>query len=143
MAAWRDLVGTVNTVFRIGLGRASLDASGLTAPRTLALPNLSGTLALTSQLGGAAAIAVGEINLGSTPARSGRATLTDAAFVATDDLIVTLAPGPYTGKGLRADEAELTGLITFSAVAGVGSATVYWSAAFFQRGNVKVTYLRG
>lgn len=55
MSTWRDLVGTVNTVFKIGLKKASLDASGLTGPRTFALPDTSGTLALTSQLASGAA----------------------------------------------------------------------------------------
>ena len=52
MSRWSDLLGTVESVFRIGLGKATLDASALTAPRTLTLPDTSGTLALTSQLGG-------------------------------------------------------------------------------------------
>jgi hypothetical protein len=52
MSRWSDLLGTVESVFRIGLGKASLDASGLTSARTLTLPDQSGTLALTSQLAG-------------------------------------------------------------------------------------------
>lgn len=52
MGAWRDLIGTVNTVLKIGLNKASLDASALTAARTFTLPDIAGTLALTSQLGG-------------------------------------------------------------------------------------------
>ncbi len=140
MSAWRDLIGTVNTVFKIGLNKASLDAGALTAPRTYALPNVAGTLALTSQLG--AAISVSQIDLGVNPVRSGRAVLTDAALLATDGLIVTLAPGPYPGKGTLADEAEMSGPITFSAVCSAGSALLYWSSAFAQRGNVKVNYMR-
>ena len=50
MAAWRNLIGTVNAVFKIGLNKASLDAGALTAPRTFALPDAAGTLALTSQI---------------------------------------------------------------------------------------------
>lgn len=52
MSRWSDLIGTVESIFRIGLGKASLDASGLTQSRTLLLPDSSGTIALTSQLGG-------------------------------------------------------------------------------------------
>ena len=55
---WRNLIGTVETVFKIGLNRASLDAGALTAPRNYTLPNLSGTLALTSQLGGGGGVTI-------------------------------------------------------------------------------------
>lgn len=47
---WNDLIGTVRTVFKIGLNKASLDAGALTAPRTFTLPDLAGTLALLSQI---------------------------------------------------------------------------------------------
>lgn len=50
MALWCDLIGTVNTVFRIGLNRASLSVAGLTAARVFTLPDLAGTFALTSQI---------------------------------------------------------------------------------------------
>lgn len=53
MATWKDLLGTLQTTFRIGLGKSTLDASAITAPRNHVLPDQSGTLALTSQLGGA------------------------------------------------------------------------------------------
>jgi hypothetical protein len=91
VSAWRDLMGTVNTVFRIGLKKASLDAGGLTAPRTFTLPDLTGTVALvagiTTQvqynnagaLAGAANVAVvaGDLNLVvSTPAAAPAGTVT-------------------------------------------------------------------
>lgn len=50
MGAWRDLIGTVNTVFKIGLNKASLDAGALTAQRSFGLPDASGTLALKSEI---------------------------------------------------------------------------------------------
>lgn len=53
MATWKDLLGTLRTAFRVG--KSSLDAGALTALRTHTLPDLSGTLALTSQLGGGGA----------------------------------------------------------------------------------------
>jgi hypothetical protein len=43
---WTDLLGTFSTTFRIGKGKAILDASGLTAARTFTLPDASGTLSL-------------------------------------------------------------------------------------------------
>lgn len=48
-----DILGTLGASFSIGprSARAVLDASGLSAARTLAFPNKSGTFALTSDLG--------------------------------------------------------------------------------------------
>ncbi len=43
---WLDLVGTLKTSLKIGRGKATLDASGLTAARTLTLPDVSGVVAL-------------------------------------------------------------------------------------------------
>ena len=43
-----DLAGTLRTAFRVG--RSALDASGLSAARTHALPNKSGTIALLDDL---------------------------------------------------------------------------------------------
>ena len=48
MGRWLDLIGTVSTVLKIGLNKASLDAGALTAPRTFTLPDVAGTLALTA-----------------------------------------------------------------------------------------------
>lgn len=49
MAGWHsNLLGTSKPTWRIG--RATLDASGLGAARTLTVPDASGTIALTSQL---------------------------------------------------------------------------------------------
>lgn len=59
MSLWKDLLGTVQTVFRIGLDKATINASGLTAPRSFLLPDASGTLVLTSQLSSVAVSALG------------------------------------------------------------------------------------
>ena len=47
MGFWTDLIGTTETAFKIGKGKSTLDASGLTAARTHVLPDAGGTLALT------------------------------------------------------------------------------------------------
>lgn len=49
MATWKDLLGTLQTAFRVG--KSSLSASGLTALRTHTLPNASGVLSLTAPFG--------------------------------------------------------------------------------------------
>ena len=50
MRFFSDLAGTLRAAFRVGLGM--LDASGLTAARTHALPNKSGTIALLDDVSG-------------------------------------------------------------------------------------------
>lgn len=48
MGFWSDLLGTTSSIFKIGKAKASIDASGLTAARTITLPDRAGTLALTT-----------------------------------------------------------------------------------------------
>ncbi len=90
-------------------------------------------------------IATAEINLGAVAQHSGKFTLTDAANKSTSKLLVQLAPGPYTGKGTRADEAQMYPGITFAASPGAGQATVYWSAprGGAAKRNIKVNYQIG
>lgn len=108
----------------------------------------SGMAATAFEYGGSqvltrADVRTAEVNLSSPARLSGRFTLTDALVTPTSKLIITLAPGPYTGKGTRADEAEMYAGIGFAATPAAGSATVYWSAPHRMRGNVKVNYLIG
>jgi hypothetical protein len=46
MGTWQDLIGTILPTLRIGKNKAVLDASGLTAQRTIVLPDAGGSLAL-------------------------------------------------------------------------------------------------
>lgn len=52
------LVGTLRTFFNVG--RAKFVATALTAPRTLTLPDLTGTLALTFQVPGVVTVTIGD-----------------------------------------------------------------------------------
>lgn len=68
-----------------------------------------------------------EVDLGAL-ARSGRFTITDALITATSKVQAWQAPGPYTGKGTRADEAELAPVRVVAVAPAAGSAVVYWRA---------------
>lgn len=68
-----------------------------------------------------------EVSLGSTPARRGRFTITDAAITAAPKIFIAQAPGPYTGKGTRADEAEMDRIEIDAIYPAAGSAVVGWS----------------
>ncbi len=67
-----------------------------------------------------------ERNLGATPRFRGRFTITDASISASSIVKCWQAPGPYTGKGTRADEAEMQPVQVIAVSPGSGSATVYW-----------------
>lgn len=75
--------------------------------------------------GGGGSITTVEADLGSAPAWRGKFTITDASISASSKVAVWQAPGPYTGKGTRADEAEMDP-IWCVASPGSGQATVYW-----------------
>jgi len=106
------------------------------------LADYNALLAIIGGGGGGATVQQAEIDLGSVWRRSGSAFLTDAAITPASQLLITLAPGPYTGKPGNADEFELVGPIIFGAVPAPGVATVYWTSQFPQRGNVKIKYIR-
>jgi len=67
-----------------------------------------------------------EVNLGAAALWTGRFTITDAAITATSKVLVWQAPGPYTGKGTRADEAEMQPVNVTATSPATGSASVMW-----------------
>ena len=75
--------------------------------------------------GGGSATTV-EVNLAATATWRGRFTITDAAITAASKVLVWQAPGPYTGKGTRADEAEMQPVSVIAAIPAVGTASVSW-----------------
>lgn len=74
--------------------------------------------------GGGGTISLVEVNVGGANWR-GQFTITDASITPASKVLVWQAPGPYTGKGTRADEAEMDP-IWCVAEAGSGAAIVYW-----------------
>jgi hypothetical protein len=67
-----------------------------------------------------------EKDLGSTATWRGRFTITDAAITPSRKVLCWQAPGPYTGKGTRADEAEMAPIHVLFVQSGSGSCTVTW-----------------
>lgn len=65
----------------------------------------------------------------------GSFTITDAAISATSKVLCWQAPGPYTGKGTRADEATMQPVSVISVEPATGAAVVQWQTppAFTQR----------
>lgn len=107
------------------------DTLTLVAGSNVTITTNAGTDTITiaaSGSGGASATTV-EVDFGSTAITRGRFTITDAGISATSKLMVWQAPGPYTNKGTRADEAEMTPIHIISSVPASGSAVVNWESA--------------
>ena len=75
-----------------------------------------------------------EVNLGTAWVTRGNFVVIDAAISPTSKIIIAQAPGPYTGKGTRADEAEMD-QITCQAAAGTGQFVVRWQTVPMESGN--------
>lgn len=67
-----------------------------------------------------------ETTLGTSATFRGSFTISDAAIGASSKVLCWQAPGPYTGKGTRADEAEMQQVSVISVEPAVGSALVRW-----------------
>ena len=76
--------------------------------------------------GGGGSSTIVEVDLGSSFIFRGKFTITDGTISGTSKVLVWQAPGPYTGKGTLADEADLQPVSIIAAVPGAGVATVYW-----------------
>ena len=107
------LQGYVKTVNFAGAGVSAVVA-GITATVTIA----GGAGASWTEI---------EANLGDAHWR-GKFTVIDAAVSPTSKIIIQQAPGPYTGKGTRADETEMDFISCF-AVPGTGQFNVHWRTA--------------
>jgi hypothetical protein len=66
-----------------------------------------------------------ERNLGATAVLAGRFDVADGTVSAASKILIWQAPGPYTGKGVRADEAEMDRLNVY-AEPGSGTFKVRW-----------------
>lgn len=103
-------------------------------------PRYNGTnLALATEAG-QGLMNVVEVDLGSTPRRSGSFQLTTTGLTADQHVVIEQVNGPYTGKGTLADEAEMDQIsVTGQAI----SSTViqcYWTSPTLVKGSFKFAY---
>jgi len=89
---------------------------------TASVASFTGTITIAG--GAGASWTLVEVNLGAANWR-GKFTVVDAAVSGSSKIIIQQAPGPYTGKGTRADEAEMDP-IWCVAVPGTGQFDVLW-----------------
>lgn len=102
--------------------RTTLDfvGAGVTAS------DVAGETQISIPGGGTPSSTTVEVNLGATPVWQGKFTITDAAISTSSKVHVWQAPGPYTGKGIRADEAALQPVDIIAVEPLTGSASVHW-----------------
>jgi len=77
--------------------------------------------------GGGSATTI-ERDLGSAAVTNGKFTITDGDIGTSSSVLCWQAPGAYTGKGTRADEAEMQPVKVTAVAQVAGSATVFWEA---------------
>lgn len=103
-----------------------------------------GQTTLHTHPGGAGfALTTVEVNVGSAWRRSGRFTIAGAGMTTGKPVLVRQANGPYTGKGTRADEAEMDMLNVSGKVLDATTIECFWTAQRLVRGNFKFDYAIG
>jgi len=103
---------------------AVLNVEGIDPDPPLMIPGPAGAAGAPGGGGGSATTV--ETDIGSTPKAQGKFTITDAGIAPTSKVLCWQAPGPYTGKGTRADEAEMQPVSVIAVEPGSGSAVVKW-----------------
>ena len=72
---------------------------------------------------------------------SGTFDITGTGFDTTKTLLISMACGPYTGKGTLADESEMDHIVVTGYVVDSTTIRCYWnSGSEFVRGNFKFAY---
>lgn len=100
------------------------------------------TLTVASS-GAAPTIPSVEVDLGSTPRRSGKFSISTTGLTANKPVFVMQGNGPYTGKGTLADEAEMDGLIVSGRATSTTNIDCYWKSGTMVKGNFKFNYMAG
>lgn len=95
--------------------------------------------------GGGFAMLTAEVNLRAAPAcaRSGKFQIAGAGMTPNKPVYIQQAAAPYTGKGTRADEAEMDNIEVKAFVLDATHIQAYWSSRTRVRGNFKFNYAVG
>jgi hypothetical protein len=93
--------------------------------------------------GGNPALTTIEVDLGIKPRKSGRFTFAVSGQTVGKPLSIFQAVAPYTGKGTRADEAEMDTVVCSGYVKDASTVEVFWQCSTRVRGNRKFNYFIG
>lgn len=91
--------------------------------------------------GGTLTLSTVEVNLGSIPRRAGRFTIAGVGLTAGKPVSIQQASGPYTGKGSRADEAEMDQVLVAAKVISTTVIECFWRSVSWVKGNFKFNYV--
>lgn len=104
-------------------------------------PRFAGTnLALVTDATATGLLNVVEVDLGSTPRRSGYFDITTTGLTVGQNVIIEQINGPYTGKGTLSDEAEMDQLTVSGQAISSTVIRCYWTSPTYVRGNIKFAY---
>lgn len=120
----------------------------MTRLRTAGLDNITGqhkffSTSSVDSIMGAPQLSTVETDFGTTPLYSGSFDITGSNFIVGRTVIVTQAPGPYTGKGTLEDEAEMDMVLATAFVKDSTTITAFWFCppkGGPMVGNVKFNY---
>jgi hypothetical protein len=96
-------------------------------------------LAAPAATGAGLTLTTAEVDLGAAKT-GGKFTIAGAGMTVGKPVLIAQAVGPYTGKGTRADEAEMDQVTVTGAVTDASTITAYWSSPRRVRGNFKFNY---
>jgi hypothetical protein len=84
-----------------------------------------------------------EVSLGSAPVarRNGKFSITTSGLTSGKHVDIVQANGSYTGKGTRADEAEMDVISVTGKTTSTTNIDCYWESKYRVRGNYKFAYL--
>lgn len=82
-----------------------------------------------------------EVDIGSTPKRSGKFNISGVGLTSGKPVQISQANGPYTGKGTRSDEAEMDGLTVSGKTTSTTTIECFWASASPVKGNFKFDYV--
>lgn len=81
------------------------------------------------------------VNLGSTPVKSGNFIFAGTGFTVGRPVQIFQIPGPYSGKGTLADEAEMDSIILNGIVISSTQIQVYWNSQTYVSGFFNFCYV--
>lgn len=111
--------------------------TALSAGANITYDSLTGVISAT---GGGLTLGAVEVNLGASAKHSGKFTIAGSGLTVGKPVLIAQAVGPYTGKGTRADEAEMDQVSVSAAVTDAATITAYWASPRRVKGNFKFNY---
>lgn len=95
---------------------------------------------IAAAIGGGTTLTTVEVSLGTNAKMGGKFTISGSGMTVGKAVLISQAVGPYTGKGTRADEAEMDQVSVTAKVTDATTITAYWTSARRVRGNFKFNY---